>query len=368
MIIPIYFAQDYTSEADLFMQNYDLIKDITMPERKPTKLKLDKELVCRFCKRKKPDVTFSKDAHIIPELLGNRHLVSDFECDSCNLKFGTTYEDHFAKFLGISRTLEKVRGKDKVPTFKSSDNKLRAEKESFFGLQDSIVLSNTDAQSNAVNFDPLTGAGSIEVIKQPYRPLWAYKALLKMALSCLDNSEMANYESALQFLLTEKLDQVLGKICNCRAYLMPVGYGIKDPFVLLFKKRQTTLRMPTHLFALFFKNSVYEIFLPVNLNDQKLYNGEPVSVYWCPPMFANLEDAQNVQVRYNDFDLSSSDLFANDKETIQFQADPEALKDLVRIDPLTGKVSPVDGNVHGTKKIILTPPGSHIDTSQFGRQ
>lgn len=68
-----------------------------------------------------------KDAHIISELLGNHHLVSNFECDVCNSIFGN-YESDLANFLGITRTIQSVKGKkNKIPKFPSYDNQLKAE-------------------------------------------------------------------------------------------------------------------------------------------------------------------------------------------------------------------------------------------------
>jgi hypothetical protein len=47
-------------------------------------LKPRRERVCRFCGLGADKTKFNKDAHAIPELLGNKHLLSDSECDACN--------------------------------------------------------------------------------------------------------------------------------------------------------------------------------------------------------------------------------------------------------------------------------------------
>ena len=36
---------------------------------------------CRFCEKRSPEVTFRKKAHAIPELLGNKSLITYYECD-----------------------------------------------------------------------------------------------------------------------------------------------------------------------------------------------------------------------------------------------------------------------------------------------
>src|SRR5258708_3564260 len=72
-----------------------------------------------------PTVTFKSDAHTIPQLTGNRNLVSDFECDSCNSHF-SVYESHLSAFLGLSKTLTTLKGQSGIPKYKSPDKAFEA--------------------------------------------------------------------------------------------------------------------------------------------------------------------------------------------------------------------------------------------------
>jgi hypothetical protein len=67
------------------------------------KIVIDKNLeqICRFCKRKAPEVKFRQKAHALPELIGNRYVFIKTECDDCNKFFSENLEDHFAKFLRV---------------------------------------------------------------------------------------------------------------------------------------------------------------------------------------------------------------------------------------------------------------------------
>ena len=127
--------------------------------------------VCRFCLGTYLEARFTKDAHIISELLGNKYLVSDFECYDCNAQFSRCETD-LASFIGIARTIKRTKGK-KNPTLESADQQLRVEAVSFAGLEDAIMLSRTDDTNNAIEMDPATGKGSIRYIKPSYRPLFA---------------------------------------------------------------------------------------------------------------------------------------------------------------------------------------------------
>ena len=59
--------------------------------------------ICRFCKKDKSMTRFKSIAHAIPELLGNKSIISHEECDACN-KFFATSEDHLGKMLNFINT------------------------------------------------------------------------------------------------------------------------------------------------------------------------------------------------------------------------------------------------------------------------
>jgi len=62
---------------------------------------------CRFCERFAPEVTFKKEAHVLPSALGNRSLFSLEECDECNWR-GSKLETDLAGFLSLARVTSMV--------------------------------------------------------------------------------------------------------------------------------------------------------------------------------------------------------------------------------------------------------------------
>lgn len=103
----------------------EAVTNNTVSNKKQLKSKVERK--CRYFDLSMPKVSFKNDAHMIPEMLGNKSFFSDFECDSCNELFGT-YEDHFAKLLEPYRTLYEVRGKrNKIPTFQPIKENIRME-------------------------------------------------------------------------------------------------------------------------------------------------------------------------------------------------------------------------------------------------
>jgi hypothetical protein len=46
------------------------------------RLKPREERTCRYCNKAEPLTTFTKDAHIVSQLLGKNDLLCDYECDA----------------------------------------------------------------------------------------------------------------------------------------------------------------------------------------------------------------------------------------------------------------------------------------------
>lgn len=76
-----------------FFENYEIENIFIPPDKVVKNLKKRPDRVCRYCGLNATQATFKKEAHIIPHLMGNRYLVSDFECDKCNELF-SKYENH----------------------------------------------------------------------------------------------------------------------------------------------------------------------------------------------------------------------------------------------------------------------------------
>lgn len=111
-------AKYYKPQIDFYNKNYFYLVKYYNISGKKVYLGDRKKRKCRFCGKPSGDTTFKMLAHALPEFIGNRTLISNDECDICNERFSRTIEDHFAKYLGLSRTLNQIRGKKGVPSFK----------------------------------------------------------------------------------------------------------------------------------------------------------------------------------------------------------------------------------------------------------
>jgi len=78
-----------------------------------TYIDVDAPNICALCGRSAPDTSFRTDAHVVPELLGNRNLLTKEECDECNSRFGRTAETELGHWLAVDRSVARVPTKNK---------------------------------------------------------------------------------------------------------------------------------------------------------------------------------------------------------------------------------------------------------------
>src|SRR5262245_16553961 len=99
------YLEENAAKALLFYQeNYETLIFEGLKRKGKPKVLGTKPRVCRFCDQGKPYVTFKKKAHAIPELVGNKTLLTLYECDQCNKRF-SSFEDDFAKMTLGDRSL-----------------------------------------------------------------------------------------------------------------------------------------------------------------------------------------------------------------------------------------------------------------------
>ena len=104
------------------IQDYDILKISKLNQPSDEVLSSGSAVrKCRFCGNTEPAVKFRKRAHAISELCGSHHLLSDYECDSCNGKF-SKFERAFSQFMLFYHSILGVEGKKGVPKYQRSRN------------------------------------------------------------------------------------------------------------------------------------------------------------------------------------------------------------------------------------------------------
>lgn len=244
-----------------------------------------KPFMCRFCGGKPPERTFKKRAHAVSELLGNKIMVSLYECDDCNERF-SGFEDDLAKMTLPIRAIGGVIGKNGIPTLVSENGK--SKRKARMKIEGGTLHLSHDAGDASLVEDEKEKTLTYSYAEQPYHPLGVYKALCKSAFTLLPNDELRHFRELGDWLLEKDLTtkQVYSKGSHiCYTSFVPAFRPFPQPIVALLKRNAPT-DVPYMSFFVAFGNVSYQIFLP------------------CPSMDGHLRGKTISPVRYpHPFDL-----------------------------------------------------------------
>lgn len=339
-----------------FYSNYEVTTLQFSPDKRGTRPSA-KGRVCRFCKQPFPLVKFKKWAHVIPELLGNKNLVTFDECDSCNSIF-SKYEVHLARFMGLDRTLFQTKGKNGVPKFNTDENGFTAEVTDNLGLKDIVELVDISGEHFTINKD--TGDTEIRYQKVSYIPIKVYKAMLKIAINLLPQNELIHYEDAIKMILTDKYDYILAQYAVIRKYSMDEHFNVH---AYLCKSRGNK-SLPTHIFQLAFENMTFQLFIPFSKLDLHLYKRITMTPIFCPPIFFGAKPSskrwfvENIPLQDQEYVI--------EKCFLRLEFEPNTIKDIHSINPKTGKESDIPFLQTKIKRIIISKEDFNININTLG--
>lgn len=267
--------------------------------------------ICRFCGLAEPEGTFKKIAHVVPELLGENEFICYDECDLCNSRF-SKFESHLAIFFRPNLTTLGIKGKNKVQIFQSrsdGDEKNRT------------IFKHTDRGSKQLiigdlddyEIDKANKTMSLRFRMPPYKPLYVYISLIKIALSILPKENIERYRDV--------FDWISGK--GKELPFLPFAYitiltrkMFPKPFVELYETSLPLIKntfSPEITMVLRFANVCVQVFLPLTSeNESFARNGGKATPELYPAYLYNvdpdkLESISDIDFKYSIVDLSSSD-------------------------------------------------------------
>lgn len=237
---------------------------------------------CRFCGRTPPSVTFRTKAHAIPVFLGNKQLLLLEECDCCNEHFSNLLEDHLDKFTRPFRTMGQIRGRRGIPSYKSKDGKSRID-------VNDIVHINASADANFCKLDPDQKTLTLNFRTEPFIPIAAYKALVKIAISTIQmerERELESFRGTVRWLL----EKDHSRTCISPALLMrtfiPGPCPLPGTKIALFRRRPEVSSVPYALFVLGFGNLIFQIIVPSEVDARESPRGpQTYSIPFVPSPF-----------------------------------------------------------------------------------
>lgn len=152
--------------------------------------------VCRFCGRTTPAATFNKEAHVAPQLLANRSLLSLYECDACNEKFGTGIEYDLGNWTKPHRTVLRVPGQNGVPSIKGRGPDPWRIDGSTAAL---AVKAHRDDMPYEV--DEEKRLIIMELPRDSYTPAGVMKAFVRIGLTLMPEDELANFPELMAWIV-----------------------------------------------------------------------------------------------------------------------------------------------------------------------
>jgi len=355
MLISFYTFAEYASALNVFTQFYSATTEFSIicPDESIIKsLKPRRERKCRFCGLDAMQTKFAKHAHAIPELLGNRHLLSDSECDTCNERF-SAFENDLASYLGAKRALNRARAKSKIPTFKSQGATVTVQNEEFYGVKDGMAISRKSANDETFTYDRETGTLEIKYFKQPYVPLNVYKALVKIAMSVMPERHLDDYAALLALLLSDDANELAA---YATVAIFTVPHSVTKPVCHIFQKANAASKACTHVLMLHFLNYVYEVFIPLHQRDIAItiYSDSEFLLHACPPLFFSMPDEKRfADCQYEWHRFTSSEAI-KEEEVVTVNLGPDAFSNTQIYDPVTGKTRESDCALPNIVKILWT--------------
>lgn len=350
----------YAQAFDVF---YDLAAVLKCPDKKITFHKTGLR-TCRFCGRQEPEVSFDA-AHIFPERLGNKYLVSNFECEDCNNLF-SDYESHLANFLGPKLQIFGISGKKSTTTFSSADKNVKVHS-TYIGNKPVTIIAQKDIDQDNISTNHKTGINKIEYAKQGYVPTKVYKALLKIALCALSDEEATQYPKAFDWIRNNDGKYDLTNQQHIFWHQLRINQVFTKPVVYLYKKKVEFPQLPSHTMIIYFADLVFQLYLPLHNLDTSPQKGSPVvyPIYPSIMLGALFSGKPIVQETFQPptIEFNSDKPVKAQLEQWGTFTHPKHYKNMVSYDPVTGEFG--KGDSEGSAAMVMVKEGTTFSNAEY---
>lgn len=165
--------------------------------------------ICRFCGKASGEVTFRKIAHSISEALGNKKIITNDECDSCNEKFGSGIENDLILYLNLYRNVFGIKGKNGVPKLKGKN----------IEIENNGIIEITQVLTDEELNDPTRD--DFKVKMETFQTITIqniYKTLSKYALGVVDADKLKSFEETIKWINGEVEIANLPKVAMLKSF------------------------------------------------------------------------------------------------------------------------------------------------------
>ena len=316
------FSDPQKKRLKWFCDRYVLLAHQTFdPQSSTLHLGAGQEKVCRYCGETRSEL-FRNASHAFPEQIGNKKLIDSLECDACNTHFGKILDDHYGKWSLPVRSTSRIKGKaNRVPTYKSADEKIRIAKEGDDGLKIGVLQGD-----ERVSFDLESKKLKLQFDRQPYVPMAIFKSFVKMALAVMPDSESLECSHLKKWVLEIEHTYESFRYSPLTLYVQFIPGPLPNNNVtyFLFKRKQDLRGCPYMLFVIQYANYVYQIVLPFPEHDSPEVHGPLKFQYFCHPWDTEEHERQYGLTKRFQEDLSSTGVLKGDSFPITFAFDSAA--------------------------------------------
>lgn len=283
-------------------------------------LKGDKEILigmedkCRFCGKSHAETTFKNKSHAIPLCLGNYVYISRDECDKCNKIFSEGIEDHLDKYTKPFRLIGKIKGRKKIPSYRSKDRRSRFS----YNNQNKMAEIVDVIGCEKTEMDFVNKKIKYTFDREPYIPIAVYKALVKIGISLMPDSLLPLFTQSVDWIKDENHNNTLLKPANVMYKFVPGERPNKGVIIQLLHKKSVELEgYPSCFLVMAFGNIILQVMIPSDLD--MVDNNVKMTFIAVPTPF-------DEGWKYGDpeqciLDLTSGELKVNDTFTVSFKAD-----------------------------------------------
>jgi len=249
-----FFHQEISKVEKLLpnmLDNFDIYSP-SIDKKKSIGEKSKDKRRCRFCDRAQIDgATFKKIAHAIPFALGNKNLILNEECDSCNEYFGSSIEPNFIYQYDILRSFHGLEGRGGNIKIKTKDFLMHNNNGQVFINAQQINVS--DAPDGTIT----TRTGRV----RKYTPEYDYKLLCKIALSIIPRKEIGNYQETIKWLrFNEKPSREIPNILVAKTKTIVTR-------VAAYKKKNNEIELPNLICEFCFCGFIFVFPVPLSSTD-----------------------------------------------------------------------------------------------------
>ena len=311
----VFTGADYRSKAEAFyVRNYHLrftFEQVDFANQKKRILRGPEPRRCRFCGKGAPGVTFGNVAHAIPESIGNRRLISEYECDTCNRFFGSGIENHFGNWSKPLRLLAGRSGKKGIPTLKGGGpSGWRIERtgnrfEIFAGANEDDRPFTASEDHPVVN---------LALTRDPYVPVAVLKTFVKMALSVMPDDEFANFGETRDWLMGAGADDEFIQMPSAEWLITRSTPADSFAIHLLIRSPDAPDHVPYAYLLLSYGMQRFQVNVPCPSRDVRFTAESPVEVASFP-----WPDAAEDVLYAGEMDLSGTDRVTDDTINVTYQ-------------------------------------------------